>query len=425
MKVGVVGAGFGGLSAAYWLAKNGADVTIIESEKKPGGLAVGFENKDWDWSLEKHYHHWFTNDYAILELAKEIGHRVIITTPRTSTFVGGKILQLDSAVSLLRFGEIPLVDRFRTGLVLAYLKLTNNWKALEKITAKDFLILFGGKKSWNVLWEPLFCKKFSYYFDQISAAWFWARIKKRTKSLAYPEGGFLRFASRLTQSLEKLGGRVIFDEKVISIERKGNRFFIKTDKNIFDFEKVIVTLPSFHFASITKGLPKDYVHKLLDTRWIGSVNLVLSLNKPLLKDGSYWLNVNSKEFPFLVIVEHTNFIKKKHYGNNHIVYVGAYLPHEHKYFNKDVSGILREFYPFISVVNPSFDKSWINKAFLFKAQYSQPIVTTNYSQKIPSFHTPIEDLYLCNMQQVYPWDRGTNYAVENGKKLADILLKRG
>jgi hypothetical protein len=39
---------------------------------------------------------------------------------------------------------------------------------------------------------------------------------------------------------------------------------------------------------------------------------------------------------------------------------------------------------------------------------------------IPSFKTPLKNVFLANMEQVYPWDRGTNYAVELGQKIARI-----
>ena len=62
MKIGIIGAGFTGLSAAYYLQKKGHSVTLFEKESYPGGLAIGFKEKEWNWTLEKHYHHSFTNE---------------------------------------------------------------------------------------------------------------------------------------------------------------------------------------------------------------------------------------------------------------------------------------------------------------------------------------------------------------------------
>ena len=114
---------------------------------------------------------------------------------------------------------------------------------------------------------------------------------------------------------------------------------------------------------------------------------------------------------------------RKYYNNEHLLYVGNYLPQNHPYFQKNEVQLLAEFYPFLKTINPKFDKSWINDAFAFKDFYAQPVIPINYSEMIPSFKTPLPGVFLSNMQQVYPWDRGTNYAIENGEKVAEMVLK--
>lgn len=423
MKVAIIGAGFGGLAVGYRLAKNGVAVTIVESEEIPGGLAVGFTRPKWEWSLEKHYHHWFTNDYSVLNLSQVIGHKVITVRPKTSTFVDGEVYQLDSPLSLLLFEKLPLFDRLKTGAVLAYLKTTSNWKSLESIKAAEFLRKYNGETAWKILWKPLFQKKFDNFASEIPASWFWARIKKRTPSLAYPEGGFLSFAKHLAQSIREHEGKVYYKTKVERILRDGKSLIVRTTRGNARFDKVIVTSPSFVFTRIAPDLPNDYKSDLLNLKGIGAVNLLLSLNKQFLEDGTYWLNVNNVRFPFLAVVEHTNFMDKAHYNNEHLVYVGNYLPHEHPYFKKEAIDLLREFFPFLKTINPKFNHDWLNDIYLFKAPFAQPIIPLNYSKMLPPFETPVEGLYLCNIQQVYPWDRGTNYAVENGEKVAEIVLE--
>ena len=423
MKVGIIGAGFGGLAVGYRLAKAGVEVVIIESEDKPGGLAVGFKEPGWKWSLEKHYHHWFTSDSAIINLAEEIGHKVIFVRPRTSTFIDGKSYQLDSVSSLLKFNKLSLIDRVRTGLILANLKSSSSWEPLESVTAENFIKKYMGEKSWETLWEPLFEKKFSYYSKEIPASWFWARIKKRSPSLGYPEEGFLSFAKHVERELRKNKVKLYYKTKVEKITKSKKGFIVNTDRGDASFDKVVATLPSYGFVKIVPNLPQDYKESLLSLNGIGAVNLVLSLNKQFLDDGTYWLNINNIRFPFVSVCEHTNFMDKKYYNNEHLVYVGNYLPHEHPYYKKDAVDLLREFFPYLATINPKFNKDWINNVYLFKAPFAQPIIPLNYSKIIPPFETPIEGLYLCNIQQVYPWDRGTNYAVENGEKIADLIIK--
>jgi protoporphyrinogen oxidase len=421
-KIAIIGAGFGGLTAGYRLAKSGYEVSIFEYDKHPGGLAVGFKKPNWKWTLEKHYHHLFTNDDSILKLAQEILHEIVTVRPKTSTFVGGDIYQLDSPLSLLTFPKINILDRFRTGAVLAYLRYAADWQKMEKITAKEFLIKTGGLKAWQTLWEPLFVKKFDKYQDEIPASWFWARIKKRTPSLSYPEGGFLPFAEKLAEIFIKNGGEINYKTEVKKIYKKGNLISIRTDQAENGFDKVIVTLPGWNFVKLTPDLPGNYQKTLLNAEGIGAVNMVLSLKKQFLSDNTYWLNVNATHFPFLAVVEHTNFMDKKYYGGEHLVYVGNYLPQNHPYFKRDGIDLYREFYPFLKTINPRLTDKWINKIYVFKTPFAQPILPLNYSKIMPSFKTPIKNLYLCNMSQVYPWDRGTNYAVENGDKIAKMIV---
>jgi hypothetical protein len=41
---------------------------------------------------------------------------------------------------------------------------------------------------------------------------------------------------------------------------------------------------------------------------------------------------------------------------------------------------------------------------------------------MPPIRTPVERLYLANTTQVYPEDRGTNYAVRLGDQVAQAVL---
>src|SRR5260221_12130706 len=309
MKVGIIGAGFTGLAAGFKLSKNSHAVTIFELNDVPGGLAIGFQDKKWKWELEEHYHHLFKTDYAIQELAKEISFNISYTRPKTSTYYKGTISQFDSPLNLLKFKHLSLIDRLRTGVVLAYLKITSSWKDLEKITAREFLINSMGERSWEVLWGPLMKKKFGKYATKIPASWFWARVKSRTAYLGYPDGGFRNFAEKIDKEIRKNHGQFLYQTKVSSISKIRNKIVIKTSENEkYEYDRVICTLPTHFFMGITKGLPKKYIEANKSLVGIGATNLVLTLDQSFLTDGTYWLNINEEKFPFLCIVEHTNFV---------------------------------------------------------------------------------------------------------------------
>ncbi len=418
MKIAIIGAGFTGLSAAYYLTKKNHQVTLFEKDDSPGGLAVGFTQKDWEWSLEKHYHHWFTNDKSILGLAKEIGHKVLIKRPKTSVYLDSSIYQLDSLSKVLTFPKLNLYEKLRMAAVLGLLRYNPFWKLLEKIKTAGFLSKTMGINAYEKIWEPQLINKFGKYANSVSLAWFWARIQKRTPSLAYPEKGFLNFANTLVEKIKQNGGKVLFNTEVT--ELKSNE---KLSINALTFDAVIVTLPSFSFLKIAPQLPDDYRNKLTNLRGLGSLNLVLRLKKQFLKDNTYWLSICKKNSPVMAVVEHTNFMDKKYYNNEHIVYLGNYLPLDHPYMKMPAEELLKIYDPFLKKINPNYQLSTINYQ-LFKAPFSQPIIPINYSKIIPAFETPIPNVYLANIQQIYPWDRGTNYAVELGQKIAKIVSKR-
>lgn len=451
MNIGIVGAGFTGLSAAYFLTRDGHDVTVFEKDEKPGGLAVGYKEKEWNWSLERHYHHWFTNDKSVLGLASEINHNVIIKRPKTSSFVDDEIFQLDSPISLLKFPKLSIFNRIRMGASLSLLRYNPVWKPLEHFRAESYLKFSMGKYAYKKLWGPLMKNKLGRYSKDVSLAWFWARVYKRTESLAYPEEGFLSFAEHLQKEIERKGGKFYYNTEVIKIE-SGARggaggkapdtravHFLQS-KNFeralaggkpatgprakkLEFDAIIVTLPSFLFIKIAPQLPDSYKSKLLKLKGLGALNLMLRLKRQFLTDGTYWLSMCDERSPILAIVEHTNFMDKEHYNNEHIVYVGNYLSQDDPRFQMTAEQLLKLYDPWLKKINPDYKFSVLGFK-LFKAPFAQPIIPTNYSKIIPPFETPLPNIYLANIQQVYPWDRGTNYAVELGKKIASLAESR-
>lgn len=428
MKIAVIGAGFTGLAAARLLTNHGASVTVFEKDEEPGGLALGFQDPKWEWSLEKHYHHWFTNDQSILTLAKNVGYDVFIKRPKTSVLVDGKSYQLDSPLSVLGFPKLSLPERVRMGVALGLLRYNPLWKPLENFKTTDVLPKLMGQRAYQMLWEPQLKSKFGTFFTDISLAWFWARVHKRTPSLAYPNGGFLPFARQLAAKTQQQGATVHFATEVQSIDAGQSGVQItfrlpsgKTETEVFD--KALVTLPSFFFLKIVPQLPETYKKQLERLQGLGAINLVLRLKKPFLQDGTYWLSVCEKNAPVMAVVEHTNFMDKKYYNNEHIVYLGNYLPSSHESFKLDENQLLAKYHPFLKRINASYRKELI-KTHLFKVPYAQPIIPLYYSKIIPPFKTPLPGVFLANIQQVYPWDRGTNYAVELGEKAGRLLLQK-
>lgn len=412
MKVAIIGGGFTGLTAGINLVESGDEVVVFEGEMKPGGLAIGFSAPGWGWNLERFYHHIFYGDKDVREIAEKVGCPAYFTTPKTNSFIEGEEKQLDSPTSLLKFDKISIWSRIQMGLGLALLKVIPNGRFLEKMKLTETLPKLVGRSGYEKVWEPLLSAKFGPYLPTVNMAWFWARVYKRTQSLGYFEGGFLKLAEKMGDYLVKRGGVVKLGYKVKSIKKERTGGW-RVDGVKFD--KVLITTP----APLVDKLVGKGIVKWPKIDYLWAQVLVLELKKSLMK--GYWLNILEKSFPFLVAVEHTNFADKKHYGNNTVVYLGNYLPAGDRRLAMDDKKLLSLFTPYIKKVNSEFEASWVKRSWLFDAPFAQPVFPVDYSKVLPPIKTEIPGLYVANMSMVYPFDRGTNFAVELGNRAAVLM----
>ncbi len=427
MRIAIIGAGPTGLAAAYDLTRAGHEVVLYEAGEQVGGLAGGFREPHWEWSLEKFYHHWFRSDRAILGLISELGwsDQVLFPRPYTVLYYQGKFYPADSVWTALRFflPRFPPADVIRFGAVGTYLKLTSRWQRLERVPAATWLRRWAGRWIYEAVWEPMLVGKFGEeYVEEVNMAWFWARIKSRTTRLGTFVGGFQAFFDRFAAVLRESGATIQLKATVTGIfPGPGGHFRVETVQESGDYDAVICTASPTLATRMIPDLPKDYAARLQSLKSLGAVVLIVALDRPLTQ--YYWHNLpKSAGFPFLALVEHTNFVSPSYFGGDHLLYCGDYLPPGHDYFRLSKEELLEHFLQAFPRFNPSFRRSWVRQSWLWRATYAQPVPPVNHSQNIPDLRTPIPGLYFASMSQVYPWDRGTNYAVELGRKVAGLIL---
>lgn len=429
MNIAIIGAGAAGLSAAYDLAGLGHQITVYEAASHTGGLAAGFKEPHWDWTMEKFYHHWFQSDKDVLGLIDEIGARdkVLFPRPVTAIYYQGRFHPFDSMFTnmpLFLLRHFPLLDVARFGLAGAYLKFSSNWKSLETATADEWLSRNMGQRVYDSMWKPLLVGKFGdEYYRQVNMAWFWARLHSRTTRLGTFVGGFQAFFDTLAEAVRQRGATIHLGTAVREITPNDDgTLTLHTPAGAQVYDRVMVTTSPRLLTRLAPSLPADYLSQLNALKSMGAVVLIVSLKQQLSEQGYYWHNLpKDAGFPFLAMCEHTNFVSPEHFGGDHLIYCGDYLQPDHEYFKLTVDELLDRFVPSLSRFNPNFDRAWIKKAWLFRETYAQPVPPINHSRAIPDIHTPIKGLYFASMSQVYPWDRGTNYAVEIGRRTARMI----
>lgn len=410
MKVGIIGAGFTGLAAAVELVNKGVEVVIWEKEKSVGGLGGGFKEEGWKWSLDRYYHHIFSGDKEVIEMAGKVGAELIWGLPKSNSWIDDKEWQLDSAVSVLKFKPMSLWGRLRMGMGLAALKVIVNGEWLEKYRVVDVLPWLIGKEGYEKIWRKMLMAKFGKYVDQVSMSWFWARVAKRTQRLGYFKGGFENLAEKMAGHVKRLRGEVRLGEGVEKVEKDGEGWKINGET----VDAVLVTTP----APIAKRWWKEIETPKIDYLW--GQTLILEMDKGVI-DG-YWLNVLEKDWPFLVLVEQTNWIEKKNYGGKVMVYLGNYLEDGDERLKMEKKDLLDLYWPYLKKINGKIQKKWIGKSWKFQSPFAQPVFPIDYSKKKPEIKTGVEGVYMANMSMVYPYDRGVNYAVEIGQRAIKRIL---
>jgi protoporphyrinogen oxidase len=443
VRIAVIGAGVAGLVAAHRIAGAGHEVDVYERWPGLGGQAatldVGGGHR-----LERYYHHLFTTDRHITALYDELGKPDELEWRSSSVamFARGRQWPFTTPGDLLRFGPLPPPSRVRMGAaVVALQRLAKDRAPYERVTARAWIERWMGKAAYREVWGPMLRGKFGARADEIAMVWLWNKLRlrrgedARDERLGYPRRSWEPLFDALRRSIESRGGRVLIDRPAVRIAagfqitagapgsfRRGHdpRTFEAAGSERYD--RVLATVPSDVFEQLLEPglLPDDYLRRLRSIEYFAALCLLLELDRPL--TSYYWTNVADRELPFVGLIEHTNFVEPARYDGRRFLYVANYLEHGHELLDLTADAVLDRYTPGLRRVNPAFDRSWVKRTWLHREPAAQPIVTVGYHERIPPLRTPAAGLVLANTTQVYPEDRGTNYAVRLGEDAARAVI---
>jgi protoporphyrinogen oxidase len=436
VKFVIIGAGVGGLGAAYDLVRAGHDVSIYEASDEIGGQVRTFEIGGG--RLEIFYHHLFRSDTVAIDLINELGlgHDLEWIESKVGFLTDAKIYPFVGAVDLLRFSPVSFVTRLRLGLAALWLRRRPEWQQYEGRRAKEWIVRAVGQEGYDRVWGPLLRAKFGPHAEDVSMVWFWGKIFLRFASrpggllakeqLGYLRGSFGRLVDAMGAAVRRHGGTIELRRPVQQVLTEDGRVTgvrLRTaDGTTEDVpaDVVIGTVPSAQFARMVPDLDAAYASKLSEVQYQWATVLVLALDRPL--SPIYWLTVTDQDCPFVVAVEQTNFRSPSEYGGNHVVYFSNYTDPGDPIVDEDEEQVLTRYEAYIKRINPDFDRSWIRGKWLFKDRAGQPIVHYRYHESIPPLSTPTKGLYLANTTQIYPEDRGQNYAIRLGRQVARLAM---
>jgi len=427
VKIGIVGAGGTGLTAGFELTGRGHTVTVFERESQVGGLTqtvrVGNE------LLEKAYHHLFTSDTDFIELAEELGlgSKLLWIAPKNGIYLNHRLHPFTSPKDLLRLNELSIVERLAMGYLMLKAKTIRDWRPLERIPARDWVIKTAGQGVWNKFWRPLLAAKFDQDADRVSAVWLWSKIKLRGSTrgknpsrelLGYMQGSFGLVNDALVKKITDAGGKVLCNHEVKRITPRDDQ---NLDVDGERFDAVLVTCAPQLLLEMVPSLPEEFREKIGRIKYKANICLTLELRHQV--SPYYWTSIAQNDFPFVAMIEHTNLLPKDPY-NAHILYLSRYIDEKNELFQKSDAEIQAIFIAALKKIFPQFDESDIINARMNRERFAQPVIVTEYSRIVPDFRVPVANLYLACMAQIYPEDRGQNYAVRIAKQVVDVMHNR-
>jgi protoporphyrinogen oxidase len=450
VRVAVIGAGVAGLTAAYRLGLEGHECDVYERWPGLGGQAATIDVGD-GVLLERYYHHLFMSDRHIAALCREIGlpDELEWRPSKVAIFTQGASHPFTTPLDLLRFKPLSPLARLRMGLAVVLLQRRHrSAEPFADMAARDWIVRNMGREVYDVVWGPLLRAKFGERCaDRVSMAWLWSKLtlrrqikgeQAREELLGYPRTSFESIFRRLRERIEERGGRVLIDRPATRIARGEDGFAVTPgapgafraghDPRSFEvagepeaYDAVLVTTPSDVFEALldprlAEEVGDDYLERVRGAEYHTALCVLLEVDRQI--TDSYWTNICDPDVPFIGVIEHTNFVEPERYGGRRFVYVANYVESDDPLLDLDLDALLDAYDAGLRRVSPGWTRDTVKRAWRFVEPAAQPIVTAGYPGRMPPLRTPVPGLVLANTTQVYPEDRGTNYAVRLGDDAA-------
>lgn len=429
-RVVVIGGGLSGLAASYDLVRAGFHVTLLEAAADFGGLASSIRLEGQP--IERFYHFICRADRHLLALVDELGlgGKLYWHQTRTSFYYDGSPYAFGSPFDLLQFKPIPWSQRLRFGVHVLRSRYRDQWKWLDQVPAKPWLIESIGERAYDVIWHPLLKVKFGDYHDKISAAWVWHRIWRvaasrrsvlERETFGCLEHGTATIVDALVEWLRQQPNAVLKTQaRVQPLDIQNGRVVaVKTADEVFPCDAVVSTVALPALGRLVPGETSPYFESARSVDYLGVVCMLLSLKRPF--SGSFWTNINDPRVSFNGVIEQSALNQNLRDKGLNVLYVPFYLPTSEERYSRSDESLLEEYVPMLQVVNPAFDRSWIKEYHVFRTPYAQPVFTTHFVSRMPAHQTPIGGFYVTDSTQFYPEDRTISAAIEQGRKVAGMI----
>jgi protoporphyrinogen oxidase len=424
MRTVVVGGGLLGLGTAYYLARAGHQVTVLESSSALGGLAGDVDVAGV--TVDRFYHCILNSDAHLLGLIDEVGlgDMLRMHPVRAGFFHRGRIHPISTPLDLLRFPPLRPLDRLRLVRSLLACRRVRDWQALEQVDVETWLRRISGDRVFDTVWRPLLSAKFDGNFAQTPATYIWSRTVRMTdtrssggrKELAgHLVGGYRTLAERLAQRIREMGGEIRTDAPVERlVTRDGRVESIHAAGTTFDCDATVLTVPLPIAANLLGGRMAGGIESREQSEeisryvaqvqamegYLGVVCVLLMLKRPL--SSYYTLYLADRSLPFTAVIESTNLIDPALVGGRHLVYLPKYVDPHSELFRRSDEEIRDWFVGELRAIFPDLRDDEIVEAPVFRAPHVEPLHPIGSFGTVPPERTPIDGVIVGSTKHFYP-----------------------
>ncbi|MGJ8737984.1 NAD(P)/FAD-dependent oxidoreductase [Zobellia laminariae] len=427
MKIGIVGGGFMGLTLAHEIAKTNVTVKVFESAAQMGGLSTHEDYGPFIW--DRFYHVILPTDNFLIGLIEDLGlgDKLCWRRSYTGYYVQKKFYSISSSKEFLLFPALSLWDKGMLAFTIFYGSKIKDWKKLEKITVKDWLIKMGGRPTYEKFWSPLLLAKLGENHEKVSAVFIWTYIKRlfqarssaaQKEHMGYIQGGYKTFFDTLQKKLSEKGSEIALNSVVQSVKpNPQGGITVTCDNKEEHFDKVIFTSPLNVLTKVADSSLFESSKPKTPVEYLGVICLVLITKSSLTP--YYVLNIADKEIPFTGVIGMSSLVDLDQTGDEHLTYFPKYVSANDSYWKKSDEELKSLFLEGVSKLYPDFNTNDIVSAHLHKAFKVQPLQVLNYSEIIPDVQTKHKDFYVLNTSQFVNDTLNNNSVVNHVEKFVN------
>jgi len=405
-RVGIVGGGILGMTAAFRLAQAGVAVSLYERAPDLGGLVGSF---DFDGTpVDRFYHVVLPSDHRVVGLAEELGlgDRWRYRPTKVGFYGDGRVFSMTSPKEFLTFPLLRPLDRARLATFVARCQLTKSHDDLDDTPLLDWLSRTSGKRVVEKLWKPLLDSKFDGRFDDLPATYIWARTRRmgstRDKGgrevMGWLDGGYQAIIDELERRIVALGGEVHAGATVEQIVGEGGRATgIVVGGRMHSFDHVLCTLAPpmarrLLAPDLAQRAPADHC------RYLGVICLLLRTTRSV--SPYYHLNITDRRVPLTTVVETTHVVDPERVGG-HLLYVSKYVDPSHPDQERPVEELEREYLGHARTIFPDLRDEEILASVVQRARVTEPVHLVGGAKRLPDMF-PLPGLSMASTAHVYP-----------------------